>query len=173
MSSGLKNSISPLASLGHCASLLKRSLFDIRRPTSRCRPTSGACGPRLNLQVTLAPLAAERQAVGRRRLSESRAAEVPQFYRNAQTPGATIEGVEDSQESGDLLFEVPTPIGFRVRATRAYWEMIICIKHPVMVGLEREVRATLENPEEIRQSRIDPNVYLFYRSEDAAVGFAR
>ena len=76
--------------------------------------------------------------------------------------------MEDSPGSGDLLFEVLTPIGFRVRASRSYWEMIIYIKHPVMVGREREVKATLENPEEIRQSRIDPDVYLFYRSEDAS-----
>ncbi len=65
----------------------------------------------------------------------------------------------------DLLFEVPTPLGFRVRSTRLYWEMIICIKHPVMAGRELEVKTTLENPDEIRQSRIDSDVYLFYRSE--------
>ena len=73
--------------------------------------------------------------------------------------------MEDSPESGDMLFEVGTPLGFRVRATRPYWEMIIRIKHPVMAGREVEVKATLENPDEIRQSRIDPDVYLFYRSE--------
>lgn len=65
----------------------------------------------------------------------------------------------------DLLFEVPTPLGFQVRTTRLYWELIICIKHPVMVGRELEVKATLETPEEIRQSRMDSDVYLFYRSE--------
>jgi len=70
----------------------------------------------------------------------------------------------DAPES-DLLFEVPTPLGFQVRATRAYWEMIICMKHPVMAGRELEVKTTLERPDEIRQSRIDSDVYLFYRSE--------
>ena len=34
-----------------------------------------------------------------------------------------------------------------------------------MAGLELEVKATLENPEEIRRSRIDLDVYLFYRTE--------
>ena len=65
----------------------------------------------------------------------------------------------------DLFFEVETPLGFKVRATRAYWETIICIKHPVMSGRENEVRSTLSNPEEVRQSRVDSDVYLFYRSE--------
>ena len=65
----------------------------------------------------------------------------------------------------DVLFEVLTPLGFKVRATRAYWETIICIKHPVMSGHETEVKETLSNPEQVRQSRVDSDVYLFYRSE--------
>ena len=28
----------------------------------------------------------------------------------------------------DLLFEVMTPLGFRVRVTRAYWELIVSIR---------------------------------------------
>jgi hypothetical protein len=64
-----------------------------------------------------------------------------------------------------LLFEVLTPLGFRVRVTRAYWELIVGIKHPAMVGREQEVKETLEHPEEIRLSRSDQDVYLFYRSE--------
>jgi len=63
--------------------------------------------------------------------------------------GATIEDVDPSLS--ELLFEVPTPLGFKVRATRLYWDMIICIKHPIMIGRELEVKATLENPEEIRR----------------------
>jgi hypothetical protein len=31
----------------------------------------------------------------------------------------------------DLLFEVPTPVGFTVRCTRAYWRFIIEHEHPV------------------------------------------
>ena len=65
----------------------------------------------------------------------------------------------------DLLFEVLTPLGFRVRVTRAYWELIVTIKHPVMAGRESDVKETLAHPEEIRLSRSDPNVYLFYRTQ--------
>ena len=34
----------------------------------------------------------------------------------------------------DIHFEVLTPLGFRVRVTRAYWELIVTVKHPVMAG---------------------------------------
>jgi hypothetical protein len=44
-------------------------------------------------------------------------------------------------------------LGFRVRVTHAYWELIVTIKHPVMAGREEDVKKTLEQPDEIRQSR--------------------
>jgi len=65
----------------------------------------------------------------------------------------------------DTLFEVLTPPGFSVRITRAYWELIVTIKHPVMAGREREVMDVLQNPSEIRQSKSDAMVYLFYKGE--------
>jgi hypothetical protein len=67
----------------------------------------------------------------------------------------------------DIFFEVMTPLGFRVRVTRTYWEIIISIKHPVMKGREQDVKNTLERPDEIRQSRSDESVYLFYKVERA------
>jgi hypothetical protein len=57
----------------------------------------------------------------------------------------------------DVLFEVTTPLGFRVRVTHAYWKLIVEIKHPVMARREEDVRKALEDPDE--------NVYLFYRAE--------
>ena len=53
----------------------------------------------------------------------------------------------------DLVFEVITPLGFTVRVTRVYWELIISIKHPVMSGHESDVKETLADPDEIRVSR--------------------
>lgn len=64
----------------------------------------------------------------------------------------------------NILFEARTPLGFTVRVTRAYWQVIITVKHPVMAGCEAEVQRVLEAPEEIRRSKSDPDVYLFYRS---------
>ncbi len=71
----------------------------------------------------------------------------------------------------DLVFEVITPLGFTVRVTRAYWELIVTMKHPIMSGHESDVIETLLNPNEIRVSRSDPAVYLFYKSQRASRWF--
>jgi hypothetical protein len=63
----------------------------------------------------------------------------------------------------DLLFVAKTPLGFTVRVTRAYWDIISTLKHPVMRGHLDEVRAALESPDEIRLSKTDDQVYLFYK----------
>ena len=55
------------------------------------------------------------------------------------------------------------PLGFKVSVTKSYWEYIITIKHPHVKGRESDVITALKNPEFIRQSRIDRNVYLFYK----------
>lgn len=65
----------------------------------------------------------------------------------------------------DIFFEVLTPLGFLVRVTRAYWRLITTIKHPAMIGRELDVQETLRNPDEIRLSRSDSQVYLFYKPE--------
>ena len=72
----------------------------------------------------------------------------------------------DKLADNDLFFEATTPLGFRVHVTRAYWDLIVTVKHPVMAGRELDVQATLMTPDEIRLSRSDPNVYLFYKSEN-------
>ena len=64
----------------------------------------------------------------------------------------------------DILFEVSTPLGFRVRVTRDYWELIVPVKHPVMRERATEGQDVLQTPDEIRQSRSDPAVFLFYRA---------
>jgi hypothetical protein len=68
-------------------------------------------------------------------------------------------------ENKDILFEVMTLLGFRVRVTQIYWNLIVSVKHPVMAGREGDVRSALENPDEIRQSKSDEDVYLFYKAE--------
>ncbi len=68
-------------------------------------------------------------------------------------------------DTKDVLFEVMTPLGFRVRVTRGYWDLIVSVKHPVMAGREEDVRSALENPDEIPQSKSDTDVYLFYKAE--------
>jgi hypothetical protein len=73
---------------------------------------------------------------------------------------AKTKGAHDDE----LLFEVATPLGFVVRVTRAYWTLLITVKHPVMAGREDDVQEALAKPDEIRQSRSDDSVYLFYKS---------
>ena len=68
-------------------------------------------------------------------------------------------------DTDDLFFEMLTPLGFTVRVSSSYWDLIVTIKHPVMAGLEKKVKETLENPEEIRVSRSDPAVFLFYKAQ--------
>jgi hypothetical protein len=68
-------------------------------------------------------------------------------------------------DSKETLFEVETPLGFRVRVTTQYWNVIVTIKHPVMLGREADVQEVLRNPDEIRLSKKDPRVYLFYKPE--------
>lgn len=62
----------------------------------------------------------------------------------------------------DILFVVETPLGFRVRVSRSNWERIIALKHPVMEGKEDEVKKALSFPDEVRLSKVDTSVYLFY-----------
>jgi hypothetical protein len=69
--------------------------------------------------------------------------------------------------TGEILWEVSTPLGFRVRVTRAYWEVIITIKHPVMAERQADVQVALASPDEIRQSKSDADVLLFYKRTGA------
>ena len=68
-------------------------------------------------------------------------------------------------DNNEILYEVETPLGFRVRVTVEYWNVIVTIKHPAMLGREADVHDVLKNPDEIRLSRKDPDVYLFYKLE--------
>ncbi len=79
--------------------------------------------------------------------------------------------MDNNPATEDLLFEVPTPLGFNVRVTHAYWEIIVTNKHPVMLDYESDVRETIVNPSEIRASRSDPAVYLFYKLQRAGRWF--
>jgi hypothetical protein len=67
----------------------------------------------------------------------------------------------------EVLFEARTPLGFLVRVSRARWDLITTVKHPVMAGRESSVKTTLENPDEVPQSRIGADVLLFHKAEAA------
>lgn len=73
--------------------------------------------------------------------------------------------MSDSDPQNKPLFDVLTPLGFRVHVAQKYWDVITSVKHPVMSGREKQVIEVLQNPNEIRQSKRDDAVYLFYRLE--------
>ncbi|HZX49610.1 MAG TPA: hypothetical protein VFE94_00465, partial [Candidatus Paceibacterota bacterium] len=62
-----------------------------------------------------------------------------------------------------VYFEVVSKLSVKIRTTEQYWNIITKIKHPVMRGKERVVQKALQEPNIIRRSRVDKNVYLFYR----------
>ena len=62
------------------------------------------------------------------------------------------------------LFQVETPLGLTVRCTSDYWSFIVSEKHPVLKGKDQDAQDVLEKPSEVRQSKKDPNVLLFYGS---------
>jgi len=71
---------------------------------------------------------------------------------------------DSDKNAEEWLFNVMTPLGISVHTTPQYWEYIRTIKHPTMRGALDLVILTLQHPDQIRQSRFDVNVFLFYRS---------
>ena len=64
---------------------------------------------------------------------------------------------------GKVRFKVKTPLDITVRTTEKYWKLITEFKHPIIKIYEKEVKETLEEPDEIRRSKIDEKVLLYYR----------
>jgi hypothetical protein len=64
----------------------------------------------------------------------------------------------------NTLFSIDTPLGFSVRTSREYWRTVLT-KHPEMVDRLDNVKDALANPDEVRRSRRDGSVLLFYRRE--------
>ncbi len=60
-------------------------------------------------------------------------------------------------------FVVQSRLAFTVRTTRGYWSLITTVKHPTLAGQERAVIRTLIEPDQVRVSKVDRVVYLFYR----------
>lgn len=70
----------------------------------------------------------------------------------------------DTGRERDDLFAVETPLGFTVRVSNRYWTAIV-MKHPDLADRVVDVQSALRTPDEIRRSRRDPAVLLFYRSD--------
>lgn len=68
----------------------------------------------------------------------------------------------DGQES-DLKFEVMTPLGFAVRTSQEYWQILLG-KHPDLRRYEAMLLPTLQSPDCIYRSKTDEQVFLFYKT---------
>lgn len=61
-----------------------------------------------------------------------------------------------------IKFDILTPLGFTVRTSNNYWQRLV-EKHPDIEEIEVLIFQTLAFPDQIRQSRSDAEVLLFYR----------
>lgn len=66
----------------------------------------------------------------------------------------------------ETYFSVKTPLNIEVRTTIQYWEYLVTFKHPVMKGKEDIIKSVLQMPDEIRQSKMDKDVFLYYKKFD-------
>lgn len=66
----------------------------------------------------------------------------------------------------EIYFSLKTPLNIEVKTTVQYWEYLVTFKHPVMKSKEDIVKAALQIPDEIRQSKMDKDVFLYYKQFD-------
>lgn len=64
----------------------------------------------------------------------------------------------------DVYFQVKTPNGTIIRTTKDYWQRIVTTKHPSIAKYEDQVKGVLQDPDEIRRSKQDQRVHLYYKS---------
>lgn len=61
----------------------------------------------------------------------------------------------------EVLFEEKDILGRTIRTTKDYWQKIITIKHRELKYAINEVKQTLVQPDEIRQSVTDETILLY------------
>ncbi|MCD6094212.1 MAG: DUF4258 domain-containing protein [Candidatus Omnitrophica bacterium] len=62
-----------------------------------------------------------------------------------------------------IKFQIESKLEKKIRITEDYWKILIEIKHPSIADYEEEIKNTLINPDEIRRSRRDRDIYLYYQ----------
>jgi len=70
---------------------------------------------------------------------------------------------ESNMATNEIRFHVETVTGKDIRTTNGYWRLISEGKHPIIKKYESEVIETLRDPDEIRKSKRDASVYLYYK----------
>ena len=62
-----------------------------------------------------------------------------------------------------MQFSVKSKLDIQIRVSKEYWKIITEIKHPAIAKYDTEIKETLRAPDEIRKSRIDPDIFLYYK----------
>ncbi len=65
--------------------------------------------------------------------------------------------------NSDIEFEITSKLGKTISTSQAYWKIITEIKHPIIKGKQKLVMQTLINPDIIKRSSKDRDIYLHYR----------
>ena len=63
----------------------------------------------------------------------------------------------------EIYFEVVSKLNKEIYVTKSRWSLIIKTKHLEIEGKEKEVKETLSNPDEVRLSKREASVYLYYK----------
>ena len=66
----------------------------------------------------------------------------------------------------EIYFKAKTPLHVEITTTKRYWDYLISKKHRVIQGKENIVIQTLSDPDKIRKSKVDENVFLYYKQFD-------
>ena len=74
-----------------------------------------------------------------------------------------IDKISNKTQEHKVYFEIKSKPGILVSTTQAYWNVITHIKHPTLKGKQNEVKEVLADPDEMRISKRDRAVLLFYR----------
>lgn len=67
---------------------------------------------------------------------------------------------------GKIYFRVRSVLNVQVRITEEYWDFLITVKHPPLRDREQDVKTTLQDADEVRVSKVDAKVFLYYKKMD-------
>jgi len=63
-----------------------------------------------------------------------------------------------------IYWQLTSVLGKKIHTTKEYWEKIVTTKHPAIKGKESEVKLTLTDADEVRVSKTDKTVFLYYKA---------
>jgi len=63
-----------------------------------------------------------------------------------------------------MYINVVSKLDKKISVTKDRWQLIVKTKHPELEDKKNEVQETLTNPDEIRLSKSDQSVYLYYKN---------